>query len=150
VKNNELIPLIPAKAGIQGLVQGVWVPAFAGTSVFSLICAGRGWSLKLGRSGEIRPLSFFVYVLASRRNGTLYIGMPDDLVRRVWQHRTGLIAGFTKEYSVKTLVWYELHETRESAFQRERQLKKWNRTWKLQLIEKFNPQWRDLFDEVSS
>jgi putative endonuclease len=95
-------------------------------------------------------LSFFVYILASRRNGTLYIGMTDDLVRRVWQHRTGLIAGFTKEYGVKALVWYELHETRESAFQRERRLKKWNRAWKLRLIERSNPQWRDLADEVSS
>jgi putative endonuclease len=103
-----------------------------------------------GRARGVSPLSFFVYILASRRNGTLYIGMTDDLVRRVWQHRIGLIAGFTKEYGVKMLVWYELHETRESAFQRERQLKKWNRAWKLQLIEKFNPQWRDLADEISS
>ncbi len=95
-------------------------------------------------------MSFFAYILASRRNGTLYIGMTDDLVRRVWQHRTGLVAGFTKQYGVKMLVWYELHETRESAFQRERQLKKWNRAWKLRLIEKFNPQWRDLADEISS
>jgi putative endonuclease len=93
-------------------------------------------------------MSFFVYILASRRNGTLYIGMTDDLARRIWQHRTGAIPGFTREYGVKMLVWYELHETRESAFTRERQLKKWNRAWKLQLIERMNPAWRDLWDDL--
>jgi len=93
-------------------------------------------------------MSFFVYILASRRNGTLYIGMTDNLARRVWEHQSGAIAGFTKKYGVKTLVWYELHETRESAFQRERQLKKWNRDWKLKLIERLNPSWRDLAHEL--
>jgi putative endonuclease len=68
-------------------------------------------------------MSFFFYILASRRNGTLYIGMTDDLARRVWEHQTGAISGFTKKYGTKTLVWYELHESRELAFQRERQLK---------------------------
>jgi putative endonuclease len=91
-------------------------------------------------------MSFFVYILASRRNGTLYVGMTDDLARRTWEHRTGVVAGFTKKYGVKVLVWYELHESRESAFQRERQLKKWNRAWKLRLIEQMNPQWGDLAD----
>jgi putative endonuclease len=95
-------------------------------------------------------MSFFVYILASRRNGTLYIGMTDNLVRRLWEHRNGLIPGFTKKYGVKMLAWYESHETRESAFQRERQLKKWNRAWKLRLIGEMNPQWRDFADEVSS
>ena len=93
-------------------------------------------------------MSFFVYILASRRNGTLYIGMTDNLARRVWEHQSGAIAGFAKKYGVKTLVWYELHETRESAFQRERQLKKWNRDWKLKLIERLNPSWRDLAHEL--
>ena len=93
-------------------------------------------------------MSFFVYILASRRNGTLYIGMTDNLGRRVWEHQTGVLRGFTKTYGVKKLVWYELHETRESAFQRERQLKKWNRSWKLQLIERLNPSWRDLTHEL--
>jgi putative endonuclease len=93
-------------------------------------------------------MSFFVHILASRRNGTLYFGMTDDLARRTWQHRTGVVAGFTKKYGVKILVWYELHESRESAFKRERQLKKWNRAWKLRLIEQMNPQWRDLADEL--
>jgi putative endonuclease len=95
-------------------------------------------------------MSFCVYILASRRNGTLYVGMTDNLVRRLWEHQTGLIPGFTKRYGVKTLVWYETHGTRESAFQRERQLKKWNRAWKLRLIEQMNALWRDLTDEVSS
>jgi putative endonuclease len=93
-------------------------------------------------------MSFYVYILASRRNGTLYIGMTDHLARRVWEHRSRGIPGFTTKYGVKVLVWYELHESRETAFQRERQLKKWNRAWKLQLIERLNPKWRDLYDEV--
>ncbi|HEY6025467.1 MAG TPA: GIY-YIG nuclease family protein [Pseudolabrys sp.] len=94
-------------------------------------------------------MAFFVYILASKRNGTLYVGMTDDLVKRVWQHRNDIIPGFTKRYSVKALVWYEAHETRESAFARERQIKKWIRAWKLELIEKVNPSWRDFGDEVS-
>ncbi len=76
-------------------------------------------------------MSFFVYILASRRNGTLHIGMIHNLARRLWEHRTGAIPGFPKKYEVHMLVWYELHESRESAFIRERQLKKWNRAWKL-------------------
>ena len=93
-------------------------------------------------------MSFFVYILASRRNGTLYIGMTDNLARRVWEHRIGAVPGFTRKYGVKLLVWYELHESRESAFQRERQLKKWNRAWKLNLIERSNPNWHDLTDDL--
>ena len=91
---------------------------------------------------------FYVYILASRRNGTLYIGMTDNLLRRVWEHRIGAVPGFTREYGVKMLVWYEAHESRPSAFQRERQLKKWNRAWKLELIERTNPGWRDLYNEL--
>ena len=93
-------------------------------------------------------MSFFVYVLANRRNGTLYTGMTDNLARRVWEHRTSAVPGFTRKYGVKTLVWYELHDSRETAFQRERQIKKWNRAWKLELIEERNPSWRDLIDEL--
>ena len=93
-------------------------------------------------------MSFFVYILASRRNGTLYIGMTDNLARRYWEHLSGAVPGFTKKYGVKTLVWYEVHESRETAFQRERQLKKWKRAWKIKLIEKLNPTWRDLADEL--
>ncbi len=88
--------------------------------------------------------SFFVYILASRRNGTLYTGMTDDLVGRVWQHKNDARPGFTTEYGVKTLVWFEEHGSRDSAFTRERQIKKWKRAWKLQLIEAQNPAWTDL------
>ena len=95
-------------------------------------------------------MSFYVYILASHRNGTLYIGMTDDLPKRVWIHRSSLLPGFTARYDVKMLVWYEPHETRESAFTRERQLKKWNRAWKIALIEQTNPAWRDLYDELLS
>ncbi len=94
-------------------------------------------------------MSFFVYILASRRNGTLYIGMTDNLVDSVWQQQEGLIPGFTKTYGVKALVWYEVHETREAAILRERQLKKWNRRWKLELIERRNPAWNDLAKELT-
>ena len=93
-------------------------------------------------------MSFYVYMLASKRNGTLYIGMTDDLVRRTWEHRIGVVPGFTRKYNVKMLVWFEQHETREFAFMRERQLKKWNRSWKIQLIEQINPTWRDLWDDL--
>ncbi len=94
-------------------------------------------------------MSFFVYILASRRNGTLYVGSTDDLRRRVWQHRTHAVPGFTEKYKVTNLVLYEVHETRASAFLRERQMKKWNRAWKLWAIEEHNPQWRDLWDEIA-
>jgi putative endonuclease len=93
-------------------------------------------------------MAFYVYILASRRNGTIYLGMTDDLAKRTWQHKNELIRGFTKQYGVKSLVWYEPHESRETAFTRERQIKKWNRSWKLQLIEKENPRWRDLWDDL--
>ena len=94
-------------------------------------------------------MTFAVYMLASRRNGTLYIGMTDNLVGRLWQHKTGVVRGFTRAYGVKTLVWYEAHETREAAITRERQLKKWNRAWKLKLIEDANPTWRDLAEDLT-
>ena len=95
-------------------------------------------------------MPFYVYILASKKNGTVYVGMTDDLVKRVWQHRNEIIPGFTKKYGVKDLVWFEVHESRESAFERERQIKKWNRVWKLELFEQSNPTWRDLGDEISS
>ena len=89
-----------------------------------------------------------VYILASERNGTLYIGVTSNLPQRIWQHREGLVEGFTKRYSVKMLVWYEMHESIESAIMREKALKKWRREWKLELIEQSNAQWRDLWDAV--
>ena len=87
---------------------------------------------------------FAVYILASRRNGTLYIGVTSNLPRRLWEHREGVVDSFTKEYGVKTLVWFEMHDNAEAAITREKRLKKWNRAWKLALIEKENPDWRDL------
>ena len=87
---------------------------------------------------------FACYILASARNGTLYVGVTSNLPRRAWEHREGVVDGFSKEYGCKTLVWYELHENAESAITREKQLKKWNRAWKLSLIERANPEWKDL------
>ena len=89
-----------------------------------------------------------VYILASQRNGTLYIGVTSDLVKRIWQHREDQVDGFTKQYNVKKLVWYEQHETMESAISREKAMKKWRRQWKLSFIEKDNPSWVDLWDEI--
>jgi len=94
-------------------------------------------------------MAFYVYVLASQRNGTLYVGMTDNLIQRVWMHKTGVLPGFTKRYGVKTLVWYEQHETREQALSRELQMKKWNRLWKLETIERMNPEWSDLYEDLS-
>lgn len=91
---------------------------------------------------------FWVYSLASKKNGTLYIGMTDDIAKRVWEHKKNLRKGFTDRYGVKRLVWIERHETRESAFARERAMKKWRRAWKIDIIEKDNPNWDDLFETI--
>jgi putative endonuclease len=88
-----------------------------------------------------------VYILANKRNGTLYIGVTSDLVRRAWQHRSGTIDGFTKRYNVHLLVHVEFHSSMPNAIQREKQLKVWRRAWKLRLIEETNPSWRDLYGE---
>ena len=87
-------------------------------------------------------------MLASQKNGTIYVGVTSDLVKRVWQHKSDLVAGFTKEYQVHTLVWYEAHETMESAIVREKNIKTWQRLWKLQLIEISNFDWNDLYDQI--
>jgi len=94
-------------------------------------------------------MSFYVYILASRPNGTLYVGMTDNLAGRIWQHRQGAVPGFTRQYNIKMLVWFEQHETRESALIRERRIKNWYRKWKLELIEATNPSWRDLYAEIT-
>jgi putative endonuclease len=91
-------------------------------------------------------LAFYVYILASQRNGTLYIGHTDSISRRMWEHQAGEIPGFTAKYGVKHLVYYEVFETRSAAFHRERAMKKWRRLWKIELIERFNPGWRDVTD----
>ena len=88
-----------------------------------------------------------VYLLASRRNGTLYTGVTSNLLQRIHQHREGLIPGFTCEYGVKLLMWFEQHATMDAAIQREKRIKKWNRAWKLELIEAGNPDWRDLAED---
>jgi putative endonuclease len=89
-----------------------------------------------------------VYILASKRNGTLYTGITSNLIQRVWQHKNNIIEGFTKKYNVKTLVFYEVHDNVESAIAREKRIKKWRRAWKLQLIESMNSEWNDLFEEI--
>ena len=89
-----------------------------------------------------------VYMLTSRRNGTLYIGVTSDLTKRVWEHKNDLAKGFTKRYSVHRLVWYELHESMDSAIKREKSMKEWKRAWKLRLIESVNPDWQDLYHSI--
>ncbi len=92
---------------------------------------------------------YYVYILASKRNGTLYIGVTNNLVRRIWEHKNDLVEGFTKKYGVHRLVWYEIVDTPLAAITREKQLKKWNRVWKLRLIEEMNPDWKDLYVEIT-
>lgn len=92
---------------------------------------------------------YHVYIMASDRNGTLYVGVSSDLARRVYEHRHGVTGGFTGRYGVKRLVYLEPFDDVEHAMQRERQIKKWNRNWKLELIEKTNPQWLDLYDTLA-
>ena len=89
-----------------------------------------------------------VYILASQRNGTLYVGVSSDIARRVWEHRSNTVAGFVQDCGVHRLVFVEFHETMPDAILREKRIKKWRRAWKLELIERQNPQWRDLYDEV--
>jgi len=91
-------------------------------------------------------MTFFTYILASRRNGTLYTGSTDQLIKRVNEHRSGRFGGFTSRYGVAILVWFERHDSRHAAFVRERQIKEWKRVWKLELIERSNPGWVDLMD----
>ena len=89
-----------------------------------------------------------VYMLASKRMGTLYTGVTSDLPKRVWQHRNDVIAGFTREHGVHLLVWYEVHESMESAIRREKAIKEWKRAWKIELIERANRPWRDLYSDI--
>ncbi|MDD5036023.1 MAG: GIY-YIG nuclease family protein [Methylococcaceae bacterium] len=89
-----------------------------------------------------------VYILASKCNGTLYVGVTSNLPQRIWQHKNNLVEGFTKRYGVHMLVWYEIHETVESAILREKTIKEWKRRWKIELIEAMNPEWRDLYESI--
>ena len=94
------------------------------------------------------PDRFFVYILASKRNGTLYTGVTNDLRRRVAQHKAGSTGGFTRKYAVTRLVYFEIHASIERAIEREKRVKRWRRAWKLELIERENPEWRDLFETL--
>jgi putative endonuclease len=93
--------------------------------------------------------SYRVYILSSRPRGTLYVGMTNNPIRRIYEHREGLVEGFTKEYGVKTLVYYEQHATAMAAIQREKNIKHWSRQWKIDLIHSMNPDWRDLWEDIT-
>ncbi len=93
---------------------------------------------------------FYVYILSNKRNGTLYTGVTSDLLKRVYEHKNDLVDGFSKRYGIHDLVWYEMHETAESAISREKHIKKWNRKWKLELIDNSNPFWDDLYEKLTS
>ncbi len=105
-----------------------------------------GWS----KATDRRHLFNGIYILASRRNGTLYIGVTSDLIKRIWEHKNKLVEGFTEKYGVDKLVYYEQFKDAEHAIRREKRLKKYNCKWKIALIEKLNPNWRDLYEELTS
>ncbi len=111
----------------------------------TVVGAGRNPGVMAGRPvwGDNR-----VYLLASKRIGTLYTGVTSNLVKRIWEHKNHIVEGFTNKYGVNTLVWYEVHETMESAIRREKAIKNWKRAWKIKVIEEMNPQWRDLYDDL--
>jgi len=96
----------------------------------------------------MREHLYYVYMLASRRNGTLYVGVSNDVMRRTWEHKNELVEGFTKKHGVHVLVWYELYDDINMAIAREKQLKRWNRAWKIKLIEKLNSGWNDLYERL--
>lgn len=141
--DDESIPLVipeKAKAFIRDLgIHLFWVPDLSASHKFRddnahlfPYCSG------------MRDHNYFVYILTSKRNGTLYTGMTNDLSRRMWEHKTGYIKGFTDKYRVKTLVWFEHHTDVDHAILREKRIKRWRRNWKLNLIEQNNAAWADL------
>lgn len=91
---------------------------------------------------------FYVYILTKRRNSTFYVGMTSDLPKRIWEHKNEVANGFTKEHNIKMLVYYEVFDNAEHAIRREKRLKKWNRSWKMKVIEEMNPQWKDLYNDI--
>jgi len=93
-------------------------------------------------------MDYYIYIMSSKKNGTIYIGITSDLIKRVYEHKNDLTEGFTKKYQVHNLVYYEIVQDIESAIKREKQLKKWDRKWKLELIEKNNPEWNDLYNQI--
>ena len=112
---------------------------------------GPGSALRSGRDDEggVLEQQFYVYIVASQRNGTLYVGVTNDLARRAYEHRTRAVRGFTATHGVKMLVWYEPHDSIVEAIAREKRLKRWRREWKLDLIETANPQWLDLYESLN-
>lgn len=94
------------------------------------------------------PHAYFVYILAKGRNSTFYTGFTQNLVKRIWEHKNGQADGFTKKYEIKFLVYYEVHDNYDAALKREKQIKKWNRAWKMRLIEEKNPNWNDLYETI--
>jgi putative endonuclease len=129
--------VIPAQAGIQKLYE-ILDSRFRGND------KGKREQQKGQSMGE-----YFVYILASKRNGTLYTGVTNNLLKRVDEHKNNLIAGFTSKYNVHNLVYYERYSDINSAIAREKRIKKWKREWKIELIEKSNPEWRDLFNDLA-
>ncbi len=97
---------------------------------------------------KVGPRQYCVYILASRLGGTLYVGVTGDLLKRVWEHKNHVVRGFTQRYGVTTLVYFEVHHTAAAAITREKQIKEWKRAWKIELIEKDNPYWHDLYDDL--
>ena len=93
--------------------------------------------------------TYFVYLLASRRNGTLYVGVTNDLVRRLWEHKQKVVPGFTKTHDIDRLVWFEVHNSIEAAITREKQIKRWKRDWKIDLFQDSNPRWDDLYPAIA-
>jgi putative endonuclease len=93
-------------------------------------------------------MSYYVYIIASRRDGAIYIGVTNDIVRRVYEHRIKAVPGFTSKYNITQLVWFEIYDDPVSAIAREKELKKWKRSWKIQLIESENPEWKDLYESI--
>jgi putative endonuclease len=93
-------------------------------------------------------MGYYVYILASRKDGAIYVGMTNDLVRRIYEHRTKAVRGFTSKYNITRLVWFEIYDDPLSAISREKELKKWKRSWKIKLIEALNPQWQDLYESI--
>jgi putative endonuclease len=134
--------VIPAKAGNQNILSRFIIPAS------QLVIPTFFLSFPRKRESSNRVKNYYVYLLASKRNGTLYVGVTNDLVRRVWEHKSDFVKGFTKKYQVHQLVWFEATENVEAAIIREKQIKKWNRAWKLELIEKMNPEWKDLYADI--
>jgi putative endonuclease len=93
-------------------------------------------------------MNYFVYIIASRKDGAIYIGVSNDIVRRIYEHRNNVVPGFASKYNITRLVWFEMYDDPISAISREKELKKWKRSWKVQLIEAENPQWNDLYDSI--